>query len=186
MSPSGELVPGFDSETDETLRLELERMEGVERGIVIRMSGYLDGFNVGFFSKRIEKVLDGVRFLSFVLGNVSYILPAHRDVHGFLKNLRGGEGYLLFGARPISGGVPDAGFLEYSNRTKPRVLVRFRRESRDPGAADFPLRVADRYAARSFPFPRGRAAPAAKAGGHDRSGCVARGAAARPPRSASE
>lgn len=144
MNQGDDLVPGFFDETDDTLSLDIEPMEGVERGIVVRMSGYLDGFNVVFFSRRVERVLEkGFLFLSFDLGDVSYI--SSRGIGAFtsfLKALkpRGGNIHLM-GARPkVLEVFRILGFLEYFNIGKTREEAgRSFQESSDPISV-FPLR----------------------------------------------
>lgn len=144
MNRDKELVPGFYSEADDTLDLELEPMEGIERGAVIRMSGYLDGFNVGFFSKRVEKVIDrGFLFLSFDLANVTYI--SSRGIGAFtsfLKALKSRGGTVhLHAVRPkVLEVFRILGFLEYFNIGKTREEAA--RAFRNGGTAAFPLRVA--------------------------------------------
>ena len=119
-----ELVPDFYSETDDTLRLEIEEMAGVEQGVVIRMFGYLDGFNVAFFSRRVEKVIQkGYRFVSFDLENVSYV--SSRGIGTFaliLKTLKArGGGAHLCGVRPnVLEVFRVLGFLEYFDIGKSR------------------------------------------------------------------
>ncbi len=143
MNRDTELVPGFYSETDDTLDLEIESLEGIERGALIRMSGYLDGFNVAFFSKRVEKVIDrGFLFLSFDLGNVTYI--SSRGIGAFtsfLKLLKGRGGNIhLFGVRPkVLEVFRILGFLEYFNIGKSAEEAA--RGFRGNAPAVFPLRV---------------------------------------------
>lgn len=161
-----ELVPGFYSETDDTLDLVLEPLDGVERGAVIRMSGYLDGFNVGFFSKRVEKVIDrGFLFLSFDLGNVTYI--SSRGIGAFtafLKMLksRGGNIHLHNVQPKVLEVFRILGFLEYFNIGTSREEAA--RGFRSAGAAVFPLRVACPVCGKALRVPgagRGRC-PACK------------------------
>lgn len=143
MSRDAELVPGFYSESDDTLNLVLEPLEGVEKGAVIRMSGYLDGFNVGFFSRRVERVIDrGFLFLSFDLTEVTYI--SSRGIgafSSFLKLLKARGGTIhLYGVRPkVLEVFRILGFLEYFNIGKSREEAA--RGFRNAGTASFPIRV---------------------------------------------
>ena len=139
-----ELVPGFYSETDDTLDLKLEPMERIERGAVIRMSGYLDGFNVGFFTKCVEKVIEkGFLFLSFDLENVSYISSRGIGTFtSFLKVLKSRGGSIhLHGVRPkVLEVFRLLGFLEYFNIGKTKEEAARGLDTGKPAA--FPLRIA--------------------------------------------
>jgi len=147
MIRDSEIVPGFYSETDDTLSLDIEQMAGVERGMMIRMSGYLDGFNVAFFSKRVEKVIEkGFVFLSFDLDDISYI--SSRGIGAFtsfLKALRARGGSIhLFGVRPkVLEVFRILGFLEYFNIGKSReeAVEAFRKISQPSIPPAFPLRL---------------------------------------------
>ncbi len=141
-----ELVPGFYDETDETLELRIERIEGVERGMLFRMSGYLDGFNVAFFSKQVEKVVRrGYLFLSFDLKDIRYVSSRGIGVFSsFLKILRArGGDILLFGIRPrILEVFRILGVFEYFTicGTREEASAVFRNKPAPPAAAAFPLR----------------------------------------------
>ncbi|HSV56731.1 MAG TPA: STAS domain-containing protein [Magnetospirillaceae bacterium] len=156
VNQDAEIVPGFNSETDDTLRLEIERMAGVERGAVIRMTGYLDGFNVGFFSKRVEKAIDrGFLYLSFDLEKVSYI--SSRGIGAFTSFLmqlkeRGG-GLHLYGAQAkVLDIFRILGFLDYFNigKTREEAAAVFRGAS----AAVFPLRIPCPVCGKSLRAPK--------------------------------
>lgn len=179
MNRDAELVPGFYSETDDTLDLVLEPMQGVERGVVIRMSGYLDGFNVGFFSKRVEKVIDkGYLFLSFDLSEVNYI--SSRGIGAFtsfLKALKSRGGTIhLHGVRPkVLEVFRILGFLDYFNIGKsPEEAAR---GFRSGGVGEFPLRVLCPVCGKALRVPgagRGRCPGCKCPLSIDRSGVVAR------------
>jgi len=54
---NNEIVPGFDSEADNSLNLRLQKIEGMERSLVIYASGYIDTYNSNSFRKRTEKAV---------------------------------------------------------------------------------------------------------------------------------
>ena len=52
------LVPGFNDEKDDSLKITLEKINDVDNGLVIYLNGYIDTYNSSFFQKRISKVVE--------------------------------------------------------------------------------------------------------------------------------
>jgi len=121
-------------------------MDGVAKGLIVRMSGYLDGFNVTFFYKHIMRVIEcGYVFLSFDLEKINYI--SSRGIGTFttfLKALKAHGGDIhLFGLRPkVQDVFSLLGFQDYFNigLTVEDAIARFKGLSA-PAASDFPLRA---------------------------------------------
>jgi anti-sigma B factor antagonist len=96
---NNDIVPGFDEEKDESLRIQLERIEGVEGSLVLYLSGYIDTYNSNFFQKRINKAVDsGFSKLIFNCGGLNYVSSTGiGSFTAFLKAVkpRGGDIVLL-------------------------------------------------------------------------------------------
>ncbi|MBQ6781380.1 MAG: anti-sigma factor antagonist [Treponema sp.] len=74
MSSNNELVPGFNDERDDSLKINLDRIPDVDKGLVIHLNGYIDTYNSSFFQKRIQKVVDnGYINLIFNCAALNYV-----------------------------------------------------------------------------------------------------------------
>ena len=49
------LVPGFNDEKDDSLKINLEKINDVDNGLVIYLNGYIDTYNSSFFQKRLSQ-----------------------------------------------------------------------------------------------------------------------------------
>ena len=49
------IVPGFDDERDDSLKISLEKIDAVPNGLGIYLNGYIDTYNSNFFQKKITK-----------------------------------------------------------------------------------------------------------------------------------
>ena len=45
MSNNDNLVPGFNEEKDESLKINLERITDISEGLVLYLNGYIDTYN---------------------------------------------------------------------------------------------------------------------------------------------
>jgi len=71
---NNDIVPGFDEETNENLKITLEAAEGVEGGLILRLSGILDTYNSNAFQKRVLKAIGaGFIRLIFDCGELTYV-----------------------------------------------------------------------------------------------------------------
>ena len=52
------IVPGFNDEKDDSLRINLEKVPEVENCLTIYLIGYIDTYNSSFFQKRIARVVE--------------------------------------------------------------------------------------------------------------------------------
>ena len=74
MGNNNYLVPGFNDERDDSLKINLERLNDVENGLVIYLNGYIDTYNSIFFQKRIKKVVEaGFINLVFNCAALNYV-----------------------------------------------------------------------------------------------------------------
>ncbi len=99
MGNNNNLVPGFNDERDDSLKINLEKLEEVENGLVIYLNGYIDTYNSSFFQKRIQKVVEaGFINLVFNCASLNYVSSTGiGSFTAFLKMIKpkGGDIVLL-------------------------------------------------------------------------------------------
>lgn len=68
------IVPGFEEEKDDSLKIRLEKVEAVPECIVLYLNGYIDTYNSSFFQKRVSRVVDaGFHKLIFNCAALNYV-----------------------------------------------------------------------------------------------------------------
>lgn len=96
---NNDIVPSFDEEKDESLRIKLEKIDGIEGCLVLYLSGYIDTYNSNFFQKRINRAVEsGFIKLIFNCGGLNYVSSTGiGSFTAFLKAVkpRGGDLVLL-------------------------------------------------------------------------------------------
>ena len=71
---NNDIVPGFDEEKDESLRIKLQRVDGIADALVLYLSGYIDTYNSNFFQKRINRAVEaGYHKLIFNCSGLTYV-----------------------------------------------------------------------------------------------------------------
>lgn len=74
MSTNNNLVSGFDDDKDDSLKISLEKLEQVEKGILLYLYGYIDTYNSNFFQKRVALVIAaGYKNLVFNCAALNYV-----------------------------------------------------------------------------------------------------------------
>lgn len=58
MSSNNSLIPGFNDEKDDSLKIQLEKAPSVEECMIVYLSGYIDTYNSVFFQKRVAKIIE--------------------------------------------------------------------------------------------------------------------------------
>lgn len=93
------IVPGFDDERDDGLKISLEKIDAVPTGLGIYLNGYIDTYNSNFFQKKITKVVEaGFSNLIFNCSALNYVSSTGiGSFTSFLKMLKpkGGDIVLL-------------------------------------------------------------------------------------------
>jgi anti-anti-sigma factor len=96
---NNDIVPSFDEEKDESLRIKLEKVDGIDGCLVLYLSGYIDTYNSNFFQKRINRAVEsGFIRLIFNCGGLNYVSSTGiGSFTAFLKAVkpRGGDLVLL-------------------------------------------------------------------------------------------
>lgn len=96
---NNDIVPGFDDEKDDSLRISLEKIDSLQNGLRVYLTGYIDTYNSSFFQKKIAKVIDaGFINLIFNCSALNYVSSTGiGSFTSFLKMLKpkGGDLVLL-------------------------------------------------------------------------------------------
>jgi anti-anti-sigma factor len=96
---NNDLVPGFDDEKDESLKIQLQKVDGVEGCLILYLNGYIDTYNSNYFQKRIAKAIEkGFIKLIFQCSGLNYVSSTGiGSFTAFLKSVkpRGGDLVLL-------------------------------------------------------------------------------------------
>jgi anti-anti-sigma factor len=98
-----DLVNGFDDEKDESLKLKLDKINEVEEGLVLDLTGYIDTYNSSYFQKRVQKVIEaGYNRLVFQCTGLNYVSSTGvGSFTSFLKALKAkGGDMVLLGIQP--------------------------------------------------------------------------------------
>ncbi|TFG84613.1 MAG: STAS domain-containing protein [Spirochaetales bacterium] len=71
---NNDIVPGFDDEKDDSLKIRLQKIDNVENCLALFLTGYIDTYNSNFFQKRVGKAIDaGFSRLVFNCGGLNYV-----------------------------------------------------------------------------------------------------------------
>ncbi len=69
-----DLVPGFSDERDDSLKITLEKVDGVDSCLMVILNGYIDTYNSVFFQKQVNKIVNtGYVNLIFSCANLNYV-----------------------------------------------------------------------------------------------------------------
>lgn len=96
---NNDIVPGFDDEKDESLKIKLQKVDEVEGCLILYLTGYIDTYNSNYFQKRVAKAIEvGFIRLIFQCGGLNYVSSTGiGSFTAFLKSVkpRGGDLVLL-------------------------------------------------------------------------------------------
>ena len=99
MNNNDNLVPGFNDEKDDSLKITLNKIDDVPNCLSIVLNGYVDTYNSSFFQKRIAKVVEaGFVNLIFNCSALNYVSSTGiGSFTSFLKTVKpkGGDIVLL-------------------------------------------------------------------------------------------
>jgi len=74
MVNNNDIVPGFDVEKDDSLKIRLQLIDNIKGCVVLYLSGYIDTYNSNLFQKRVNKAIEsGFTKLIFNCGNLNYV-----------------------------------------------------------------------------------------------------------------
>jgi len=96
---NNDIVPGFDDEKDDSLKIRLQKIDEVQGCLVLYLTGYIDTYNSNYFQKRVTKSVEsGFIRLVFHCGGLNYVSSTGiGSFTAFLKSVkpRGGDLVLL-------------------------------------------------------------------------------------------
>jgi len=96
---NNEIVPGFDDEKDDSLKIRLQKFDGVDNCLALYLTGYIDTYNSNYFQKRVNKAIETSYIkLIFHCGGLNYVSSTGiGSFTAFLKAVkpRGGDLVLL-------------------------------------------------------------------------------------------
>lgn len=72
---NNDIVPGFDEERDESLKIRLQKPDTAADGVLILyLNGYIDTYNSNFFQKRVSRAIEaGYTKLIFHCSGLTYV-----------------------------------------------------------------------------------------------------------------
>lgn len=74
MDNNNALIPGFDQDKDDSLTINLRKVDGVKNGLSIYLSGYIDTYNSSYFQKKVTQVIEaGYINLIFNCSSLNYV-----------------------------------------------------------------------------------------------------------------
>ena len=96
---NNDIVPGFDDDKDESLKIKVQKVPDIEGCLVLFLTGYIDTYNSNYFQKRVNKAIEaGFVRLVFHCGGLNYVSSTGiGSFTAFLKSVkpRGGDLVLL-------------------------------------------------------------------------------------------
>jgi len=94
---NNDIVPGFDDEKDDSLKIKLNRIDDASRCLLLTLTGYIDTYNSNFFQKRVQKAIEtGFVRLIFQCGSLNYVSSTGiGSFTTFLKAVKPQEGDLV-------------------------------------------------------------------------------------------
>lgn len=99
MTKNDSIIPGFDDDMDDSLKISLEKIDDVPSCLVIYLNGYIDTYNSTFFQKKMAKAVDaGFIKLIFNCAALNYVSSTGiGSFTAFLKMVKpkGGDVVLL-------------------------------------------------------------------------------------------
>ena len=94
---NNDIINGFDDEKDESLKIKLQKADGVEGCLVFHLNGYIDTYNSNYFQKRIQKAIkSGFVRLIFQCKELNYVSSTGiGSFTAFLKTVKSHGGDLV-------------------------------------------------------------------------------------------
>ncbi|GMO26029.1 MAG: STAS domain-containing protein [Termitinemataceae bacterium] len=92
-----EIIAGFDADKDDSLKIDLKKIDGVAGGLTLILNGYIDTYNSNSFQKRVGKAIEsGYKNLIFDCSGLNYVSSTGiGSFTSFLKALKSVSGDLV-------------------------------------------------------------------------------------------
>lgn len=100
---NNDIVQGFLEDKDDSLKINLEKVEEAQNCIIVNLNGYVDGYNVSYFQKQVGKIINsGFVNIIFNCYNLHYVastgIGSFTDFLKLVKN-KGGD-VLMMNVQP--------------------------------------------------------------------------------------
>ncbi len=82
-----ELVPGFGDEKDDSLKIQLDKVQEVDDCIMVILNGYIDTYNSVYFQKQVDKIV-GAGFVNLVFNCSSLNYVSSTGIGSFTSFLK--------------------------------------------------------------------------------------------------
>jgi anti-anti-sigma factor len=94
---NNEIVPGFDDEKDDGLKIRLQELSEIQGGLILYLTGYIDTYNSNIFQNRVQKAIEnGCIHLIFHCGGLNYVSSTGiGSFTAFLKAVKPRNGNLV-------------------------------------------------------------------------------------------
>ena len=141
---NNDLVPGFNDEKDDSLKISLEKVDAVDNAILVILNGYIDTYNSVYFQKQVNKIVgNGFVNIVFNCSNLTYVSSIGiGSFTAFLKLVKPKNGdIVLLNIQPKVYEVFQLlGFSHFFNikETIEDAINHFKQDSNPAGASVFP------------------------------------------------
>ena len=141
---NNDIISGFDDEKDESLKIKLQKPDGVDDCLILHLSGYIDTYNSNYFQKRIQRAIEsGFSKLIFHCGGLNYVSSTGiGSFTAFLKAVKplGGDLVLLEIQPKVYEVFQLLGFSQFFNikDTLEESVNFFRKDAINEAASTFP------------------------------------------------
>ena len=141
---NNDLVPGFNDEKDDSLKISLEKVDAVDNAILVILNGYIDTYNSVYFQKQVNKIVgNGFVNIVFNCSNLTYVSSTGiGSFTAFLKLVKPKNGdIVLLNIQPkVYEVFQILGFSHFFNikETIEDAINHFKQDSNPAGASVFP------------------------------------------------
>ena len=141
---NNDIIPRFDDDKDESLKILLQKVPEIENGLVLALSGYIDTYNSNFFQRQVQRVIEkGFIRLIFNCNGLNYVSSTGiGSFTAFLKTVKpkGGDLVLLEIQPKVYEVFQLLGFSQFFNikDTLESSIGFFRGDPKEKGPEVFP------------------------------------------------
>ena len=87
MAINNNIIPGFDEEKDDSLKISLDKVSDLPNCIRIYLNGYIDTYNSNFFQKKIAKVIEA-GFINIIFNCTALTYVSSTGIGSFTSFLK--------------------------------------------------------------------------------------------------
>jgi anti-anti-sigma factor len=141
---NNDIVPKFDDENDESLKIDLQNVPNIDGCLIFVLNGFIDTYNSNYFQKRVQQAIEkGFIRLIFNCGGLNYVSSTGiGSFTAFLKAVKpkGGDLVLIEVQPKVYEVFQLLGFSQFFNvkDTLDKALGFFRGDSVEKSSEVFP------------------------------------------------